>query len=166
MYLNNFKARLKNVNLKVNPNYKLFKLFEYLYKDLDNALSQLKQYIDNQISILNEKINNIVVGKVPTLARNMKECYSDNIQLESNTDYTIEIDYPEKYNISTTIILGISAIKTSGVYSMYDITAIAQNYSVELTNSKIQIKLKTVENLGDLGYIQMLLTVTSIQDFS
>jgi len=173
MYLEKFKNKLKYVHLKVNPNYKLFKLFEWLYKDLQTefdkvykAITDLRTYVDNQIEILNQKIANIIVGTVPKLARNMKECYSDNVELSAHTDYTIDIDYPTNYNLATTIILGISAIKTSGVYTMYDISAIAQNYSVELDTDKIHLTLKTVENLGELGYISILLTVTSIEDFS
>lgn len=173
MYLEKFKNRLKYVHLKVNPNYKLFKLFEWLYKDLQDEFSkvyktiqELRTYVDNQIDILNQKIANIVVGTVPKLARNMKECYSDNVELSANTDYTITIDYPTNYNLATTVILGVSAIKTSGVYTMYDISAIAQKYSIELTSENIQVKLKTTETLGDLGYISLLLTVTSIQDLN
>lgn len=173
MYLEKFKNKLKYVHLKVNPNYKLFKLFEWLYKDLQEefnkvykTIQDLRTYVDNQIDILNQKIANIVVGTVPKLARNMKECYSDDTQLAANTEYTITIDYPTNYNLATTVILGVSAIKTSGVYTMYDISAIAQNYSIELTSENIKVKLKTVETLGDLGYISLLLTVTSIQDLS
>ena len=173
MYLEKFKNKLKYVHLKVNPNYKLFKLFEWLYKDLQNefdkvykTIQELRTYVDNQIDILNQKIANIVVGTVPKLARNMKECYSNSTQLSANTDYTITIDYPSNYNLATTVILGVSAIKTSGVYTMYDISAIAQKYSIELTSENIQVKLKTVETLGDLGFVSLLLTITSTEDFN
>jgi hypothetical protein len=173
MYLEKFKNRLKYAHLKVNPNYKLFKLFEWLYKDLQDefgkvykTIQELRTYVDNQIDILNQKIANIVVGTVPKLARNMKECYSGSTQLSANTDYTINIDYPTNYNLATTVILGVSAIKTSGVYTMYDISAIAQKYSIELTSENIQVKLKTTETLGDLGFVSLLLTITSTEDFN
>lgn len=173
MYLEKFKEKLQNVHLKVNPNYKLFKLFQWLYKDLQDEFdkiyqkfTELKEYIDNQIDILNKKISEIVVGTVPKLARNMKECYSEITTINADTDYTIAIDYPEKYNLATTIILGISVIKTSGVYTMYDITAIAQSYSVELTSTNILLKFKTKADLTDLGYIQILLTITSLEDLT
>ena len=184
MYLEKFKEKLENVHLKVNPNYKLFKLFNWLYKDLqdefdkiykkfvelkeyiDNKILELKTYIDNQVDILNKKISEIVVGTVPKLARNMKECYSEITTINADTEYTISIEYPERYNLATTIILGISAIKTSGVYTMYDITAIAQSYSVELASTNIILKFKTKTDLADLGYIQILLTITSLEDLT
>lgn len=167
-----FKKALAKVHLKVNPNYKLFKLFNVLLGDLEtefkkvydyitNEIDNLKSWVENQITILNNRIDNIVTGDAPPLAKNMKQIFEDGLNnYETGQTYTKTIDYPTGYNQTNTVILGQLLYVTAGSGGSsspgcYDFSAIMENYSITVGGSNISVtfKMKTTLELSTLSMV-------------
>lgn len=153
MYLKNFKDKLKHIHLKVNPNYKLFKLFSYLWEDLQQEFDKINTKIDNlDISEL----------EIPNLAKNMTVQFYANVQegrnyldFVENVQQVITIPYPSNFGIADTLILTNNVVVTAGTNRMIDLSSVG-TYEIEQDTTGIRYTITPKINISGVDLMAVL----------
>lgn len=153
MYLKNFKDKLKHVHLKVNPNYKLFKLFSYLWEDLQKEFDKINTKIDNlDISEL----------KIPNLAKNMTVQFYADVQqgrnyldFVENVQQVITVPYPPDFGIADTLILTTNVVVTGGTNRMIDLSSVG-TYEIEQDTTGIRYTITPKINISGVDLMSVL----------
>ena len=182
MYLKNFKDKLKYVHLKVNPNYKLFKLFGVLWDDLqkefdkintkiDNLdisdlkeyinqqITDIRNYIDSEISKVNTRIDNL---EIPNLAKNMTVQFYADVQegrnyldFAENVQQVITMPYPSNFGIADTLILTTNVVVTGGTNRMIDLSSVG-TYEIEQDTTGIRYTITPKINISGVDLMAVL----------
>ena len=153
MYLKNFKDKLKYVHLKVNPNYKLFKLFGVLWEDLQKEFDKINTKIDNlDISEL----------KIPSLAKNMTVQFYADVQegrnyldFAENVQQVITMPYPPGFGIADTLILTNNVVVTGGTNRMIDLSSVG-SYKIEQDTTGIRYTIMPKINISGVDLMAVL----------
>ena len=153
MYLKNFKDKLKYVHLKVNPNYKLFKLFGVLWEDLQKEFDKINTKIDNlDISEL----------KIPSLAKNMVVQFYADVQegrnyldFAENVQQVITMPYPPGFGIADTLILTTNVVVTAGTNRMIDLSSVG-TYEIEQDTTGIRYTITPKINISGVDLMAVL----------
>ena len=153
MYLKNFKDKLKYVHLKVNPNYKLFKLFGVLWEDLQKEFDKINTKIDNlDISEL----------KIPSLAKNMTVQFYADVQegrnyldFAENVQQVITMPYPPNFGIADTLILTTNVVVTAGTNRMIDLSSVG-TYEIEQDTTGIRYTIMPKINISGVDLMAVL----------
>lgn len=153
MYLKNFKDKLKHIHLKVNPNYKLFKLFNYLWEDLQKEFDKINTRIDNlDISEL----------KIPSLAKNMTVQFYADVQegrnyldFAENVQQIITMPYPPNFGIADTLILTTNVVVTAGTNKMIDLSSVG-TYEIEQDTTGIRYTIMPKINISGVDLMAVL----------
>ena len=153
MYLKNFKDKLKYVHLKVNPNYKLFKLFGVLWEDLQKEFDKINTRIDNlDISQL----------KIPSLAKNMTvQFYADVQEGRNYLDFAVNVHqvvtmpYPPGFGIADTLILTTNVVVTGGTNRMIDLSSVG-TYKIEQDTTGIKYTITPKINISGVDLMAVL----------
>ena len=153
MYLKNFKDKLKYVHLKVNPNYKLFKLFGVLWEDLQKEFDKINTRIDNlDISEL----------KIPSLAKNMTVQFYADVQegrnyldFVENVQQIITMPYPPNFGIADTLILANNVVVTGGTNRMIDLSSVG-TYEIEQDTTGIRYTITPKINISGVDLMAVL----------
>ena len=153
MYLKNFKDKLKYVHLKVNPNYKLFKLFSVLWEDLQKEFDKINTRIDNlDISEL----------EIPSLAKNMTVQFYADVQegrnyldFAENVQQVITIPYPTNFGIADTLILTTNVVVTGGTNRMIDLSSVG-TYEIEQDTTGIRYTITPKINISGVDLMAVL----------
>ena len=153
MYLKNFKDKLKHIHLKVNPNYKLFKLFSYLWEDLQKEFDKINTKIDNlDISEL----------EIPSLAKNMVVQFYADVQegrnyldFAENVQQVITMAYPPGFGIADTLILTNNVVVTGGNNRMIDLSSVG-TYEIEQDTTGIRYTITPKINISGVDLMAVL----------
>ena len=153
MYLKNFKDKLKYVHLKVNPNYKLFKLFGVLWEDLQKEFDKINTKIDNlDISEL----------EIPNLAKNITVQFYADVQegrnyldFVENVQQIITMPYPPGFGIADTLILTNNVVVTGGTNRMIDLSSVG-TYEIEQDTTGIRYTITPKINLSGVDLMAVL----------
>ena len=153
MYLKNFKDKLKHIHLKVNPNYKLFKLFGVLWEDLQKEFDKINTRIDNlDISEL----------KIPSLAKNMTVQFYADVQegrnyldFVENVQQVITMPYPPNFGIADTLILTTNVVVTAGTNRMIDLSSVG-SYKIEQDTTGIKYTITPKINISGVDLMCVL----------
>ena len=153
MYLKNFKDKLKHIHLKVNPNYKLFKLFGVLWEDLQKEFDKINTKIDNlDISEL----------KIPNLAKNMTVQFYADVQegrnyldFVENVQQVITMPYPPNFGIADTLILTNNVVVTGGTNRMIDLSSVG-TYEIEQDTTGIRYTITPKINISGVDLMAVL----------
>ena len=153
MYLKNFKDKLKHIHLKVNPNYKLFKLFGVLWEDLQKEFDKINTKIDNlDISEL----------EIPNLAKNMVVQFYADVQegrnyldFAENVQQVITMPYPPGFGIADTLILTNNVVVTGGTNRMIDLSSVGV-YEIEQDTTGIRYTITPKINLSGVDLMAVL----------
>lgn len=153
MYLKNFKDKLKHIHLKVNPNYKLFKLFNYLWEDLQKEFDKINTKIDNlDISAL----------EIPNLAKNMTVQFYADVQegrnyldFAENVQQIIIMPYPANFGIADTLILTTNVVVTGGTNRMIDLSSVG-TYEIEQDTTGIRYTITPKINISGVDLMAVL----------
>ena len=153
MYLKNFKDKLKHIHLKVNPNYKLFKLFSYLWEDLQKEFDKINTKIDNlDISEL----------EIPNLAKNMTVQFYADVQegrnyldFVENVQQVITMPYPPGFGIADTLILTNNVVVTGGTNRMIDLSSVG-TYEIEQDTTGIRYTITPKINISTVDLMAVL----------
>lgn len=182
MYLKFFKDKLNHIHLKVNPNYKLFKLFGYLWEDLqkefdkintkiDNLdisdlkeyinqqITDIRNYIDSEISKVNTRIDNL---EIPSLAKNMTVQFYADVQegrnyldFVKNVQQVIIMPYPTNFGIADTLILTTNVVVTGGTNRMIDLSSVG-SYEIEQDANGIRYTITPKINISGVDLMAVL----------
>lgn len=182
MYLKFFKDKLNHIHLKVNPNYKLFKLFGVLWDDLqkefdkintkiDNLdISDLKEYINQQITDIRSYIDSEILKvntridnlEIPNLAKNMTvQFYADVQQGRNYLDFVenvqqiIIMPYPTNFGIADTLILTTNVVVTAGTNRMIDLSSVG-TYEIEQDTTGIRYTITPKISISGVDLMAVL----------
>lgn len=182
MYLKFFKDKLNHIHLKVNPNYKLFKLFGILWDDLqkefdkintkiDNLdisdlkeyinqqITDIRNYIDSEISKVNTRIDNL---EIPSLAKNMTVQFYADVQegrnyldFVENVQQVITMPYPSNFGIADTLILTTNVVVTAGTNKMIDLSSVG-TYEIEQDTTGIRYTITPKISISGVDLMTVL----------
>ena len=137
----------------MNPNYKLFKLFNYLWDDLQKEFDKINIRIDNlDISEL----------EIPNLAKNMTVQFYADVQegrnyldFAENVQQVITMPYPPGFGIADTLILTNNVVVTGGTNRMIDLSSVG-TYEIEQDTTGIRYTITPKINISGVDLMAVL----------